>query len=136
MSVVTVNSRASAGGRSRYSAASKAQSIGSMAIGDFNGKKAKILQTLKGIDEMKSGICKTEVFLNLLDCLDVEISDEDLATICRKHSLASNGVNYLKYHSVLKALRFDNHTETWILASQEDQAPKNRYRATNSFDNT
>ena len=56
-------------------------SIGSMAQGDFNGKKAKILTTLKGLDEMKSGICKTDVFLNLLDCMDVQISEEDLQII-------------------------------------------------------
>ena len=86
---------------------------------------------------MKSGICKTEVFLNLLDCLDLEISEDNLATISRKYSLASNGVSYMKYHSVLKALRFNNHTETWILANQEDQTLKNRIiRTTNTFNNT
>lgn len=52
-----------------------------MVTGDFNGKKAKILTTLRGIDEMKSGICKTDVFLNLLDCLDCNISAEDMAMI-------------------------------------------------------
>ena len=68
-----------------------------MAQGDFNGKKAKMLTTLKGIDEMKRGICKTDVFLNLLDCMDVQISEEDLQIIQRKYSLANNGINYLKY---------------------------------------
>ena len=135
ISCVSVTTRLSASGKSRYSQASKAQSIGSMVTGDFNGKKAKILTTLRGIDEMKSGICKTDVFLNLLDCLDCNISAEDMAMIQRKYSLANNGVSYLKYQNLLKALRFDNHTESWTLVGPGDQAAMNRFRTSTAPNN-
>jgi len=45
----------------------------SLLLHDFNGKKSKIIQTLKQIDDVRSGVVKTLVFTNLLACLDVEI---------------------------------------------------------------
>ena len=57
----------------------------SMCLGDFNGKKNKIVMTLRGIDELRSGLCKTEIFYNLLNCLDVEIAEDDKGTIARKY---------------------------------------------------
>ena len=56
-----------------------------MCLGDFNGKKNKIVMTLRGIDEIRSGLCKTDIFYNLLNCLDVEIAEEDKGTIARKY---------------------------------------------------
>lgn len=47
----------------------------SIVMHDFNGKKAKIIQTLKQIDDLKSGVVKTVVFKNLLSCLDVELDE-------------------------------------------------------------
>ena len=47
----------------------------SIVMHDFNGKKAKIIQTLKQIDDLKSGVVKTAVFKNLLSCLDVELDE-------------------------------------------------------------
>lgn len=40
---------------------------------DFNGKRAKIIQTCRQIDDIKSGLVKTVVLANLLNCLDVSI---------------------------------------------------------------
>ena len=49
----------------------------SLVINDFNGKKAKIIQTLKQIDEFRSGVVKSAVFQNLVSCLDVEVDEKD-----------------------------------------------------------
>ena len=87
-----------------------------MCLGDFNGKKNKIIVTLRGIDELRSGLCKSDVFYNLLNCLEVEIADEDRFTIRRKYELANQGINYIKYQDVLKVLRYDNHNEKWTIA--------------------
>ena len=57
---------------------------GSVCMNDFNGKKSKVMMTLKGIDEIRSGICKADVFFNLLNCLDIEMDHEDKATIVKK----------------------------------------------------
>ena len=70
---------------------------GSVCANDFNGKKGKIVMTLKGIDEIKSGICKADVFFNLLNCLDVDIDNDDKATIIKKFQIPHQGVNYVKY---------------------------------------
>jgi len=56
---------------------------------DFNGKKAKIIQTLRQIDDMKTGVIKTNIFQNLLNCLDVEVDKAELA-----ESLRSLGLTY------------------------------------------
>ena len=45
---------------------------------DFHGKKSKIIQTLKQIDDLKSGMVKFNVIANLLTCLDVEIDQVEL----------------------------------------------------------
>ena len=93
---------------------------GSMCLNDFNGKKGKIVMTLKGIDEIRSGLCKSDVFFNLLNCLDVEVDAADKATIGKKYQLSHQGVHYLKYAEVLRALRYDNHTERWTVATSSD----------------
>ena len=68
-----------------------------MCLNDFNGKKSKIVQTLNGIDEIKSGLCKSEVFYNLLNCLDVELKEHDKDEISKKYTLTRAGINYIKY---------------------------------------
>ena len=45
---------------------------------DYNGKKAKILHTLKQIDDSRMGVIKSAVFQNLLNCMDVELSNADM----------------------------------------------------------
>ena len=45
----------------------------SVTNNDFSGKKLKMLQTLRNVDELRSGIVKLQVFQNLLECLDVEV---------------------------------------------------------------
>ena len=118
MSMISGVSYSSMAARSRYSRASAMQSNAgqSMCLGDFNGKKNKIIVTLRGIDELRSGLCKSDVFYNLLNCLEVEIADEDRFTIRRKYELANQGINYIKYQDVLKVLRYDNHNEKWTIA--------------------
>ena len=96
-----------------------------MCLNDFNGKKSKIALTLKGIDEVRSGLCKSDVFYNLLSCLEVELSESDKTEIAQKYQLTSQGVSLVKYQDVLKALRFDNHTEKWIF---DDHAVVGRSR--------
>ena len=60
----------------------------SLILHDFNGKKAKIIQTLKQIDDMKSGVVKSVVFRNLLSCLDVELEEADFAECQKKLGLS------------------------------------------------
>jgi len=71
-------------------------------VHDFNGKKAKIIQTLKQIDDLKSGVVKTIVFKNLLACLDVEIDDTEFAEFQTKLGLIYQGQQYIKYEVVLR----------------------------------
>ena len=98
------------------------QSIGSsMCLNDFNGKKSKIVLTLRGIDEIKSGMCKSDVFFNLLNCLDVEIADSDKEVIKHKYQLSHQGLFYIKYQDVLKALTYDNHNERWTITVSNDR---------------
>lgn len=131
MTVISGASYSSMAARSRYSRASAMHSTAgqSMCLGDFNGKKNKIIVTLRGIDELRSGLCKSDVFYNLLNCLDVEVADEDRFTIRRKFEVAHQGVNFIKYQDVLKALRYDNHSEKWTIAcAADDQMISPRYR--------
>ena len=74
----------------------------SLIMHDFNGKKAKIIQTLKQVDDIRSGVVKTSVFQNLLSCLDVEIDAADMAEIQKKLGLVYQGAPYIKYEIVLR----------------------------------
>ena len=70
--------RASFDRQSMMSGCTERRSIApSLIINDFNGKKAKIIQTLKQIDEFRSGVVKSAVFQNLVSCLDVEVDAND-----------------------------------------------------------
>ena len=80
---------------------------------DFNGKKAKIIQTLRQIDELKTGVVKTVVFQNLLNCLDLEVDRDDLLDCAKKHGLKYQGANYVRYEEVLRLMHYDNHSEKW-----------------------
>ena len=92
----------------------------SLILHDFNGKKAKIIQTLKQSDDIRSGVVKTSVFQNLLSCLDVEIDASDLAEIQKKLGIVYQGVPYIKYEIVLRQMQYDNHSEKWVVRKSND----------------
>ena len=87
----------------------------SIMLHAFNGKKAKVIQTLRNVDELKSGVVKTVIFQNLLSCLDVEIDQDDLADCQRKFGLTYQNSNYIKYELVLRLMQYDNHSEKWVI---------------------
>ena len=92
----------------------------SLVLHDFNGKKSKIIQTLKQIDDMRSGVVKTSVFTNLLSCLDVEVDEGDYEECQKKLGLTYQGIQYIKYEIVLRQMHYDNHTEKWAIRSRND----------------
>jgi len=73
-----------------------------MMLHDFNGKKAKILHTLKQIDDIRSGYVKLVVFQNLLSCLEVEVEPELLDGLYKKVGMTYEGLPYIKYEAVLR----------------------------------
>lgn len=56
-------------------------------MNDFNGKKYRMLQTLKQVDDIKSGVVKAVVFQNMLSCLDVDLDPVELAECFKKLGL-------------------------------------------------
>ena len=95
----------------------------SLLKNDFNNKKRKILATLRNIDELKTGLVRLQVFHNLLECLDVEVNDQDLNHLKKRFGVAYQGDSFIKYDSVLKSLRYDNHREKWFIARVHDDDP-------------
>ena len=92
----------------------------SLVINDFNGKKARIIQTLKQVDDLKSGVVKTVIFKNLLECLDVEVDATDLAECQKKLGLMYQGVPYIRYEIVMRQMHYDNHSEKWTIRTKND----------------
>lgn len=92
----------------------------SMMMHDYNGKKQKIIQTCRQIDDMKSGVVKAVVFSNLLSCLDVEVERADFVECLRLHGIIFEGVRYIKYDPVVRLLYYDNHNESWNLRSTKE----------------
>ena len=92
----------------------------SLLLHDYNGKKSKIIQTLKQIDDIKSGVVKTVVFENLLRCLEVDLDSADLAEYQQRHGLTYQGVPYIKYEAVLRLMQYDNHSERWTFKKASD----------------
>ena len=106
---------------SMMSGASQMRSVApSMMNNDFNGKKYKIIQTCREIDDMKSGVIKTNIFHNLLSMLEVEVQHEDLAECQRVHGIVFEGNRYVKYEPVIRLLSYDNHSETWTIRKTRD----------------
>ena len=87
----------------------------SIMLHDFHGKKSKIIQTLKQIDDLKSGMVKFNVIANLLTCLDVEIDQVELDEYQRRVGLTHEGITYIKYENMLRLMQYDNHTERWTI---------------------
>ena len=85
----------------------------SMLLHDFNGKKAKIIQTCKQIDEGNTGVIKVPILQNLLNCLDVAISPADMSACLNRLGLTFEGVQFVKYEPMIRSLQYDNHGECW-----------------------
>lgn len=91
-----------------------------MMVHDFNGKKGKIIQTLKQIDELRSGVVKLNIFQNILSCLDVQLDQADLDECQKKFGMSYQGLTYIKYEAVLRIMHYDNHSEKWIIKGAND----------------
>lgn len=91
-----------------------------MLVNDFNGKKSKIITTLRQIDELRSGVVKQSVFENILTCMDVELEQDDLDECRRKLGLTYQGASYIKYDVAVRMLFFDNHSEKWAIRRTND----------------
>ena len=92
----------------------------SLIQNDFNGKKAKIIQTLKHIDEFRSGVVKSAVFQNLVSCLDVEVDAHEFQEALKKLGLNYQGVQYIRYEQMVRLMHYDNHSEKWIIKKVND----------------
>ena len=92
-----------------------------MLSNDFNGKKSKIIQTLRQLDEAKSGLVKQSIFENIIGCLDVKLDQEDLDECQKKQGLCYQGQPYIKYEVVVRLMHFDNHAEKWTIRRTNDE---------------
>ena len=92
----------------------------SMLQNDFNGKKSKIIQTLRQLDELKSGVVKQSIFENIIGCLDVQLEQEELDECQKKLGLCYQGQPYIKYEAVVRLMHFDNHAEKWAIRRSKD----------------
>ena len=106
-------------------AADRRSMASSLLLNDFNGKKSKMLQSLRQLDELKSGVIKQSVFENILGCLDVQLDQVELDEWQRKQQpggLCFHGQPYIKYEAVIRSMHFDNHSEKWALRRTNDEA--------------
>mmetsp|Transcript_1651 Transcript_1651/g.2287 ORF Transcript_1651/g.2287 Transcript_1651/m.2287 type:complete len:164 (+) Transcript_1651:104-595(+) len=92
----------------------------SLMLHDYNGKKHKIIQTCRQIDDMRSGVVKSNVFQNLLDCMEVDVERGEFAECLKLHGVLFEGSRYIKYEAAVRMLSYDNHTESWHLRKQQD----------------
>ena len=106
--------------QSIFSQFEKRSVASSMLVNDFNGKKSKIITTLRQIDELRSGVVKQSVFENILTCMDVELEQDDLDECRRKLGLTYQGASYIKYDVAVRMLFFDNHSEKWAIRRTND----------------
>ena len=59
------------------------------------------------------GVVKSTVFQNLLNCLDVEMSNAEMRRCQQIYGLLFEGVAYIRYEVVLRQMHYDNHAESW-----------------------
>lgn len=65
---------------------------------------------------MRSGIVKAGVFMNLLNCMDIVIDESALTEVEKVCCFSRGKVMYVKFENALKMLKYDNATESWVLA--------------------
>ena len=56
----------------------------------------------------------------MISCLDVAISESDLNSLKKRFGLKYQEDVYIKYEAVLRAMRYDNHREEWIITKAFD----------------
>ena len=56
----------------------------------------------------------------MLECMEVDISDEDLTAIKKRFGMNYQGDIFIKYEPVLKSFKFDNHKEKWVVVKVND----------------
>ena len=84
---------------------------------DYSNTKAKILATLKNVDEFKSGLVRYEVFSKLVNGMGIDLAAEDEKKLRKRYGLSYNGQNFVKYESILRAIKYDNHNEQWMVSN-------------------
>lgn len=60
------------------------------------------------------GVVKSAVFQNLLNCLDVELTNSDMVQLQSRFGIIFEGVHYVRYEAILRELHFDNHADRWM----------------------
>ena len=87
----------------------------SLMLHDYNGKKSKIIQTCRQIDEGSIGVIKVPIMQNLLNCLDVNLSQADMSECLHHLGLTFEGMQFVRYEPMIRLLQYDNHNECWTL---------------------
>lgn len=76
------------------------------------------------------GVVKSAVFQNLLNCLDVELTNSDMVQLQSRFGIIFEGVHYVRYEAILRELHFDNHADRWMF-----NFPKNDQLSSKDQDN-
>lgn len=97
----------------------------SIALNDFGSKKTRALLTLKQVDEQRSGIVKANVFMNLMNCMDISLDARALEAVESACCFSRNKVMFIKFESALKMLKYDNATEQWTLVDDKKVEARN-----------
>jgi hypothetical protein len=111
------------------------------ALNDFGLKKQRALLTLRQVDETRSGIVKAGVFMNLLNCMDIVIDEVALNEIEKVCCFNRGKLMLIKFENALKMIKYDNATESWVLAHEpkgnnlsRNRSMANKHRQYNSID--
>lgn len=78
------------------------------------GRKQKVLESLKAVDEQSTGLVKANVFFNLLACMDIGLAEQDEREIKAKHSKFGQ----VRYEQAIKRLTFDAIREEWTYQAE------------------
>lgn len=110
-------------------------------MNDFGLKKQRALLTLRQVDETRSGIVKAGVFMNLLNCMDIVIDEVALNEIEKVCCFNRGKLMLIKFENALKMIKYDNATESWVLAHEpkgnnlsRNRSMANKHRQYNSID--
>jgi len=82
---------------------------------DFNGKKQKIIQTCRQVDEGHTGVIKVGILQNLLSCLDVILGKGDMINCFQRLGVTFEGEKFIRYEPMMRLLHYDNHGECWAI---------------------
>ena len=69
---------------------------------------------------MNTGVVKSELFENLLNCLSLQLEASVIEQCQRKFGVQFHGEPYVRYEAIIRLLQYNREAESWQIDLDDD----------------